>query len=254
MQTIVRAALRAASVDRITRCYFICNKKWEARFRNAFASLPGSIAADPAAARADAVKRLKRLAIDYRANRSSPNYELIFDAIAFEIENGWGDDPPSLLDGSNEDAERIAQTLNRVVDHAREKDEISKENHYSLATKCLHFMFPHSFAIYDSQALTSIATIAKNHADISFKRRFPASHLYLPSGYGKLLGFYREFWANVEQEKLLVDFTEAAGGLEKILSSVPECGAAQVTVVDLIDKWLYLSNGDRTDLGISTTA
>jgi len=121
----------------------------------------------------------------------------------------------------------------------------------------LHFIFPKSFVIYDSQAATSIAmwrnfayeceddTVAAETSRFSLKALLEDGDRYK-----SFIEFYRILWSSVPEE-LRVETNRVAAELEEHLRTRHDNKQVQFTAIDLIDKVLWKANGNPIVLGLA---
>lgn len=155
----------------------------------------------------------------------------------------WHSEPSAVLSSPSSDAsiqsQFIAETLEQV-------SSARLNRCYSLITKWMHFLFPDSFAICDWQAACSIQTwsyFAYSLAE-SESERFRAGILDNPNGrgYGSVLEFYHLCWQQATSEQRC--------SLHASAETLSQEVGAPVGVIDIIDKLLWLANGDPRKLGL----
>jgi hypothetical protein len=242
----------------MTRSYFEKEKGWESPMRQRFSRIVGAIAADKNLAQGAAIDLLRELGSRYRAiwPETMINYSTFYDCMweAVDGRGWWTTHPPNLFGSTDRDAHAIAG----VVEHAltlftRRGDH----RNYSLLTKWLHFCFPDTFAIYDSQAAMSIevairsVALAPRHANLD-RDRFRRERIgdTSGSGYLDLLNFYRLFWEAAGSAGLDADLRVVADEIERLLRGEPGCPDARVSPPDILDKLLWKANGAMTPLGL----
>jgi hypothetical protein len=116
---------------------------------------------------------------------------------------------------------------------------------YSLLTKTLHFLFPDTFPIFDSQAAKSLWMWNLFAGQDVLRVDDIASGGGV--GYSELMGVYRLVWWSADNE-LRNAARGAAKGLQQLLN---QNGTARVTVLDLIDKLLWHADGNPLMLGLA---
>lgn len=155
----------------------------------------------------------------------------------------WSADPVMMLDCSDSDAESLAEFVCNTISNIHAS---GLPKPYSLLTKWLHFCFPDSFAIYDARISLSVQAWSY----FTHKLTDPSSGKFLAaetwntdgSGYKGIIEFYRCCWqySNEGQQSRLracaADLTELIG--------------APVGVIDVLDKLLWLANGDPRKMGL----
>jgi hypothetical protein len=255
---LLRRASIAAEVG-IVRDYFAKEGVWEAAMRQQFDSLTRSLVLREECADR-ALAALREVDLRYRANfdRYTPGrLPLLRDELVATIRSaGWLlATPPKLLECKDDHLRSIAEVVPDLLKRLADKGIKSA---YSLVTKFLHFCFPTTFAIHDSQAAKSIAMWAifafdeDVPGDASLASRFTESKLGDPGGYGyvHVLRFYRQIWdAGTAQDKeaLAVQAHQLEGDLRnKTWQSV-----AHVTAVDLIDKLVWKAAGNPIRLRLA---
>ncbi len=155
----------------------------------------------------------------------------------------WRGNAPRLLGSSDRVATKIRTLVPAILDLTA---AAGCHRPYSLVTKYLHFCFPDTFPIYDSQAAASIQMWSylefpdrgPHWAQFTIKAAAPAHG----RGYGAILAFYRRFWdvATLEQRAGLAELALKNGAVI----------TGRVTVLDLVDKLLWKASGDPLCLGL----
>jgi hypothetical protein len=158
----------------------------------------------------------------------------------------------NLLQQSEDRAVEIARLVPNVMDRIR---TTGAKRPYSLTSKFLHFLFPELFVIDDSQAALSIwmwslFAIAEEQPE---SRQFLSSRLQEKegSGYAAMVRFYHQVWHSCtakEQDRA----TLVATLVESYLRDGTGMNKARVTVLDIIDKHLWICNGNPIRLGLAT--
>lgn len=165
--------------------------------------------------------------------------------------------PPQLLVHSNvkDNLDELATGVQAIMARCQ---ELGAKKHYSLVTKCLHFLYPEAFVIYDSMIAKSIETWRR----LLFEHCGPAqegegwqfkSSLICDTGgegYLGLLLFYRLQWRHLTNE-YRVRLKEKADALTTLLRQKSEATQPAVSVVDLIDKLLWHASGHAELLGLT---
>jgi hypothetical protein len=166
--------------------------------------------------------------------------------IAFQAvhETGWwNSEPPALFACLESDVESMSMFMPSVL---KRVSEAGLHSPHSLVTKWMHFCFPNSFVICDAQAVASIQTWSYFTYPLvdTAAQRFAAAQTGRVDGLGYkgILDFYRFCCLNSSKEQL--DSLQLAA--DHISSEI----AAPVSAIDLIDKLLWLSNGDPRKLGL----
>lgn len=166
--------------------------------------------------------------------------------IAFRAvqERGWWEsNPPTLLTCAQAEAEALSAF---VVSTLKQISDAHLNNPYSLLTKWLHFCFPDSFVIYDAQVAASIQTwsyftypLYTHDTD-----KFLAAKTWVTdgSGYTGVIDFYRTCW------QYSTEFVR--DGLHSCAADLSNLIEAPVSVLDVIDKLIWLANGDPRKMGL----
>jgi len=241
----------ASSDSGLIRAYFsqsVAAGNWEGNQRQAFQRLRDMLRVDGGAAREEAVELLWRLRINYSVQFFPTAGRDGFVQVVLEAlrARDWlSDEPPKLLGGNEEALERMAELLPPAL--VRHKAIVGRRD-YSLLTKYLHFLFPESYPIYDSQAAASIRMWAyfefRQHGGLDGWERFTWERLADPSGngYADLMRFYVRLWSDASADQ--------RSQLQQLAANTEELIGGRVTVLDLIDKLLWQANGHPVHLGL----
>jgi hypothetical protein len=254
---IVQAVLReSADGGRIAE-YLSTEIGWEAPMRQEFSEIRWLVAQEAGSIRSRAVDRLERLNRDYRTRHPREDLPVLLDtSTELLARRGWqANEPPPLLGCTPADSDAIGGFLFELMSALAPK---VRRRPYSLATKWLHFLFPESFPIYDAQAAGSIYQWSRTEPELTVAER----GLFHPdrvmdaagTGYRGIVEFYRRFWNAAGAGGLQEELRDVAARLSQRLATHPGCGAARVSVLDLVDKLIWRANGDGTVLGITGSA
>lgn len=241
----------------IVVAYFRRQAEQEARLRSGFGRLVASLRTGAIDVIDLAETMLGQLDRDY--NTGLARYcgeQAVPDVSRCIIETigelGWpGRDQPSVLDSSPTDAERIANAVRRVLANMRDR---GCRHEYSLSTKFLHFCFPDTVAIYDSQAARSIWMWSLfafyDAADQMRLQQFDLDTTQNPTGggYGGILEFYRSVWGSTspdDHQRAEAAATRISDGLQLTVQATP------VSVLGLLDKLLWFAKGNPISLGLA---
>jgi hypothetical protein len=123
---------------------------------------------------------------------------------------------------------------------------------YSLATKFLHFMLPNTFAIYDSQAARTIdawwGSVCSGEAQSTFGVRPPFGFAHIAetsaNGYRSVLDFYWLIW-QASPAEMRHESEQIARILQDRLRTEFSAPLVRVSVLDLIDKYLWRASGHK---------
>jgi len=151
--------------------------------------------------------------------------------------------------------EEVSTVANVVLSTLSAIHELGQKRPFSLTTKCLHFLFPDLFVIYDAQAAWSVSmwSLFAIGDEQSESQPFRVSLLSDTSGggYPAMLQFYRTLWqCSSDTDRKAAG--QAAESLQNVLRSQERNELARVTVLDLIDKHLWTGAGNPIRLGLST--
>lgn len=178
----------------------------------------------------------------YASNEIAPFSRILINALD---EFGWvGSKPPMLMNDTHVDTSYLADFVQSVLRSAAD-DHLKRP--YSLLTKWLHFRYPLTFVIYDSQAALSIqewSYFTYPLSDISCGNQYQCDKTMNTSGsgYKALLDFYQTCWLQSdEQQRQLL--RQTAEDLSRKIG-------AYVSNIDVIDKTLWLASGDPRKLGL----
>ncbi len=165
----------------------------------------------------------------------------------------WSDAPPRLFGATDDQAGEIASAMQEILAAFVRRGDA---RNYSLLTKWLHFCFPDTFAIYDSQAAKSIEAASARLSlapspgvgrdQFSYRRISDTSG----TGYVDLLNFYRLFWDAARSSGLATGVQHAAEAAQTMLRGQPGCPDAQVSTLDILDKLLWKAEGSYEGLGL----
>ncbi len=240
VEAIIRDLGNGAVLDYYT------SQPWEAPLRNDFADLVSAFRAGNVPAIEDVRGILRRLNYGYRTRyplSSLDHFGEVVLGIA-DSRSWWNRMPPGLLGSSDQESAELSPAPAEII------RVMKKGNHkrpYSLSTKCLHFLFPNSFAICDQQSAESVqmwAYFAFTSRDEDW-RRFSWQNLtdMNGEGYDGMLDFYRHLW-NTATEAEQAEIVDGACAISSRIGGL-------VTPIDVIDKVLWRANGDPAVLGFS---
>ncbi len=158
------------------------------------------------------------------------------------------------MGSSGDEAEETAEVLRETMDQLGEQ---GLKHPYSLTSKFLHFCLPQTYAIYDQQAVSSVQTWSRHAFDKTSPADKRQSQFFRfnwlsdtsATGYRWILAFYRFLWACSTSDEQ-VHLKQAAKALQEELSRQSDQDTAQVSVLDVIDKLLWLADGDPARLGL----
>jgi hypothetical protein len=251
----LRRAKSAAEYG-VVRSYFIEQMDWEAAMRQQFHNLAQRLQGREDC-QPDALAALNQLNRRYKTRFKSSSLPILRDELLAML---WSSDwllaaPPQLL----ECPEDHSQALSAVISNVLQRTRLGGANRpYSLVTKFLHFCFPATFTIYDSQAAKSIhmwAIFAFDEDDAAQNAdagRFDEVALGDTGGHGYLnvLSFYRTIWdAGTPDDKSALN--SQAAQMEELLRGQGGESPVRVTTIDLIDKLLWRANGNPFRLGLA---
>lgn len=221
--------------------------------RGGFASLAKFLAEDVSESVDQALIMLRYLNGAYRTRASVTQLGVLAtEAVAAVRRLGWWTGKaPNLLEATNEEAYAVSNLVPAVL---RKVSERGARKAYSLLTKFLHFVLPETFVIYDSQAANSIGmwSLFAFHDDVQSQRRFQVDRISSTTGKGyvELVDFYRTIWKSAPAEDHEAA-NQSAQVLERMLQSHCDSYAVRVTVLDLVDKFLWISDGNPIRLGLA---
>lgn len=234
----------------LVRDYFERSAGWEAKQRYSFKCLAERLVKPAEDVQAEAGELLTLLDNNYRGGgrywrRQFPS---LAGLIVREVRGSETlmSSPPDLLIISDAEAkEKVADFVRLMLDKSKEQ---GLPRLYSLVTKFLHFCFPNTFPIFDSQAAASIQmwsyfAFADGPEDARKDWTTAALSDFSRCGYHRVVRFYREWWQALtdEQREAVVQCAEA---LQGILQGV------YVSRLDLLDKFLWKAKGDPIKLGL----
>ena len=228
-----------------TRGYFLPVAKSEKMMRDGFAQLKagagGTDRLDHTYATLRSVNGFYRTR--YSLARLREMAQIVFDSVSSH--GWWHIDPPDLLHCAKTEAEPVASFISKTL---REISGSGLHHPYSLLTKWMHFCFPESFVIYDWRVASSVQTWSYFAFPLEEDgyAEFAAARIAQPdgTGYRGLVSFYRLCWqaASSDQQEAL---QTAAQQLSNAIDS-------HVSVIDVIDKALWIANGDPRKMGLLT--
>ena len=239
----VEAVLRGSDADGGITTYYQSQKSWEGRMRNQFRDLVTARASTGSFA--SAADLLRALNAFYRTRYPVAHLSVVASSVECAVRDvGWWDaTPPSLLGATSAESEAIADVAQRSI---ADVNAATKTHPYSLTTKFLHFCFPETFPIYDAQAAASIhmwSYFAFEDRGSTWRRfSYGATTWTDASGYGGIVDFYRQFWEAAGNESRDALRTSA----ERMSNEI----GGRVTVIDLVDKLVWMANGDPRRLGL----
>lgn len=251
---IVRSAIDAANPGGSTADYFEEYGGGEARMRHRFAELRVALGHDSTAGAEDAINLFTELnrsyATRYKKSDLPPVCRCLIECVT---EAGWWThDAPSLLGSSEEEAASIARVVSAIL---LSTQDAGANRPYSLVTKFLHFCFPETVAIYDSQAAASIWMWSlfafDDDAEQAAVKPFRVNRTSdtSGSGYRGILDFYRFGWGAIPD----ADRSAAQAAAESLQTTLQRAAERTVvSVLDLLDKLLWGANGNPIRLGLAS--
>lgn len=158
----------------------------------------------------------------------------------------WLKDAPGLLGSNSERAQQVAHLVADLLARIHAGRTIRP---YSLLTKFLHFTFPDTFPIYDSQAASSIqmwSYFEYARGTEAAQQKYSYDGLIDSSGrqYQSIVDFYRAFWDAASDEQRARLQQHAARLTQEINGGV--------SVLDVLDKLLWRASGNPINLGLCT--
>ena len=159
---------------------------------------------------------------------------------------------PKLFEASDTESDQIKETAAAILKAGA--PYLSKLPN-SLTTKWLHFCFPDTFVIVDSQAARSIQTRARYSFFYSRNEtsRFMAANTLATdgSGYADVVDFYQALWMSAIEGELTQTLNFTAQTMEKFLASTHGITDAKVSMLDMIDKHIWKADGLDHILGLT---
>lgn len=250
MACIVAAVLRESRPRRlVAECYPPGRDGWgERSLREKFARLGG----DPSTGLAGAA--LSELARFYPAHCPNDYLPSLAQALLESIRGRgwWQTPPPELVECATADTIALACSVREILAELPPRAGSRPYTPYVLLTKFLHFAFPSTFAICDAQAAASIQmwSYLAYRADQHERKDYLLKDLVdvTGKGYAAVLSFYRLFW-NAASSGQRAELERLAAGISASLG-IKGPGAGTVTTLSLLDKLLWLANGDPRLLGL----
>lgn len=254
-QLLLKAVI-GATENGVVREYFTEQACWEAPLRQQFCDLASRLREQGECGGAMMVA-LRQLNESYRAGFMFEHLPVLHGSLLVTLrECDWLlNAPPPLLDCGADESRRIANVVVEVLKLTRAG---GGKRPYSLVTKFLHFCFPDTFALYDSQAGRSIqmwAVFAFDDAVQEGKEaaaRFDEAGLADTNGrrYRSVLDFYRGVWA-ANEATVRTALASKASEIQDRIRAESGQRDARVTALDLIDKLLWQANGNPIRLGLA---
>lgn len=252
---LLRRVLSAAESGTV-HDYFAKEQPWEASMRQQFGQLAQRLRRREQCQQ-DVLAMLRQLNALYGTRFKGENLPLVRDELLNILRtNEWLlADPPSLFEMADGRVDEVARIVPGVLQRTKAGGATRP---YSLVTKFLHFCFPTTFAIFDSQAAKSIHMWAvfafdeDNIAESAFAAKFAVAVLSDTggSGYQAVLGFYRTLWNAGSPEQRTALGAQAAATEHVLRDQISQ--TASVTTIDLIDKLLWQAAGNPLRLGLAT--
>ncbi len=250
---LLRQAVSAARPGGATHQYFADEGAREADMRERMAVLVEQLRAGNPEAAAHAAVMLRLVATVYKVQYFKTEYERPASDCILRIVGGlgwWKTGAPSLLGASEDVCRAVAQVVSSSLQAFQ---DLGARREFSLVTKFLHFSFPETFVIFDSQAAKSINQWASFafRDEGSVPRQFDTKTMSDPSGkgYAVILSFYRRVW-HVVSERDRADAMAVAKEIETDLRGRFGMPRTRVEVVDLVDKLLWKADGNPIRLGL----
>jgi hypothetical protein len=254
-QLLLRGVV-AASETGVVRDYFANESGWESPLRQQFCDLASRLRGHGECGQA-AMVALRQLNGLYRTRFKSEHLPMLHGSLLDVLrECEWLlTAPPNLLTCGGDESRRIADVVVNVLGRMQEG---GAKRPYSLITKFLHFCFPGTFAIYDSQAGRSIQMWAVFAFDDAVQGEKDAASGFDEDsladtngrGYRSVLDFYRGVWAANEANVQAALESKASEMQDRIRAESGQRDA-RVTAIDLIDKVLWRANGNPLRLGLA---
>ncbi|MDO8589108.1 MAG: hypothetical protein Q7T82_18930 [Armatimonadota bacterium] len=246
MTDFVNAVISESRDGGIIHSYLSQQISWEGPMRKSFASLVADLASGSPQSITRVTERLQYLNGTYRTRYPVASMPCAVNVLVKLIgDMGWWRTSPPVLFGSSEiDSEQLANMIPGILDGI-EKQGCKRP--YSLLTKFLHFCFPDSFPIYDAQAASSIqmwSFLAFKNRDADWKQ-FRLLEMTDTSGHGykSLVKFYNLFWSTTNDAQR----TELVRSTNMLSHHI----GGKVSILDLVDKLLWLASGDPLPLGLT---
>jgi hypothetical protein len=153
----------------------------------------------------------------------------------------WTTEPPNIMRCSGTESQRIASFVPGLLERI---SDAGLDHPHSLLTKWLHFCFPDSFVIYDSRAACSVQMWSYFTYPIGAGEQFSANVIGRSdgSGYRGMLLFYQMCWELTTEDE--------RAHLGKAAQTLSEEIDSAVGVIDVMDKMLWLANGDPRKMGL----
>jgi len=248
-ESLLRGAIRASHKGGSTFEYFSEHGWWEARDRSCFEELRGIREPDTPEFESGALPLLRKLNSTYKTRCSVQSLPEVNRCLIRELNNLSRSHPAGLdlLTSVGEEREYLGNLLVHAMQTIK---SAGFSRPYSLATKFLHFMLPNSFAIYDSQAARTIdawwasVCTADAHAKFGVRRPFGLARIAdtSASGYRSVLDFYWLIW-QASPAEVRHEAEQVARMLQHRLRTEFRGPLARVSVLDLIDKYLWRASG-----------
>jgi hypothetical protein len=252
-ESLLRNAIRAAQPGGSTRRYFEQHGQWEAVHRQRFAGLSSRIFSLAAPDFGDESLSLLYALNGFYATRYSrrllPEVNKVLVGAVAGVAGSDGGQTDLLA--STEQQRTAMRDL--VVGSLQAIERTGLPRPYSLMTKFIHFVMPHTFAIYDGQAATSIAAWAAcafgNDRQSNWRQLWKFSRQRMGStsgdGYAGVLDFYSLVWGSAPAEARR-EAEEATAALQSDIRARYRVPLARFTLLDLIDKYLWKSGSPRS--------
>lgn len=210
-----------------------------------------SVAAD------EGIKLLRLLNAKYKARYPVAALPIVYEsAVSTLHEQGWWNgQAPNLLQATDDQVQQVLNVLTSILSRV---DQHHVPQPYSLLTKWLHFCFPDTFVIFDSQAANSIQTCSDfMHGHLgpqsSIRRQFRRVSIYEKGGKGYmgLLRFYYLCGQAADEGGLMGALLKSSQQMEAVQHQIPGCLNTRISVLDVLDKHFWKANGDAHKLGIA---
>lgn len=244
---ILRAAMRfldyaiESAIGGETREYLLSFAKGEKKMRDGFAQLKNTAETDRIDHICDTFRNVNRF---YRTRYSSDRLreiaQIVLDSVSSQ--GWWHIDPPDLMHCNDIEAKQIASFISKTL-HCISASGLIRP--YSLLTKWMHFRFPDSFVIYDSQAAASVQewSYFAFPLEDDDSSEFAAARIAQQggAGYSGLVSFYRIC--------LRAASSNQRGALQAVAQQLSNAIDSRVSVIDVIDKALWIASGDPRKMG-----
>lgn len=238
------------TIEASTARNYFTQTNWEGPLRQRFRQMRDNLRKDNCsdAIRKEAVEAFRSLNYNYRTRAPLRTAGLFIGTLLGELkEQKWLEsDPPALLADTvhSASADLISAVVPAILTDFKAK---GGRHDYSLLTKFLHFTYPETFPIYDAQVARSVQEWAYFSFREGEERKWKEFSVGTignldGSGYRHLVEFYRQFWAAACPDDQVQ--------LRKIANEMEDIVGGKVSVLDVLDKHLWIANGNAVILGL----